>query len=73
VRMVTLHKVMIFVPYCNSTLWNTGSTKNLTLTITFLRQCEYLSTGRSFPVFARLTAWWRRHFIVVLVAWVLQK
>jgi hypothetical protein len=55
--MVTSHKVTIFVPSCNSTLWNTGSARNLTLTITFLKQCEYLSTGRSLPVFARLTAW----------------
>jgi hypothetical protein len=52
-EMVTSHKVMIFVPSCNSTLWNTGSAKNLTLTITFLKQCEYLSTGRSLQVFAR--------------------
>jgi hypothetical protein len=65
-KMVTLHKGTIFVPSFNSTLWNTGSARNLTLTITFLKQCEYLSTGRSLPVFARLTAWWRRHFIVVI-------
>jgi hypothetical protein len=42
-KMVTLHKVTIFVPSCNSTLWNTGSARNLTLTLTFLKQCEYLS------------------------------
>jgi hypothetical protein len=64
-KIVTLHKVTIFVPSCNSTLWNTSSARNLTLTITFLKQCEYLSTGRSLPVFARLTAWWPRHFIVI--------
>jgi hypothetical protein len=63
--MVTSHKVMIFVPSRNSTLWNTGSARNLTLTITFLKQCECLSTGLSLPVFARFTAWCR-HFIVVI-------
>jgi hypothetical protein len=48
-KMVTSHKATIFVPSCNSTLRNTGSARNLTLTITFLKQCEYLSTGRGLP------------------------
>jgi hypothetical protein len=50
-----------------STLWNTSSAGNLTLTVTFLKQCEYLSTGRSLPAFARLTAWSVR-FITSLIA-----
>jgi hypothetical protein len=49
-EMVTLHKATIFVLSCNSTLWNPGFARNLTLTISFLKQCEYLSTGRSLPV-----------------------
>jgi hypothetical protein len=77
-KMVTSHKVTIFVPSCNSALWNADSARNLTLTITFLEQCEYLSTDRSLPVFARLTAWWpwwswwRRNFVVICILQAIQ-
>jgi hypothetical protein len=64
-KMVTSHKVTIFVPSCDSALWNTGSARNLTLTITSHKQCEHLGTCRSLPVFARLTAWWRRYYLLV--------
>jgi hypothetical protein len=50
--VVTLHKVTIFVPSCNSTLW-TSSARNLTLTTTFHKQCGFLSTGHALPVLAR--------------------
>jgi hypothetical protein len=66
-KMVTSHKVTIFVPHCNSTSWNTGSARNLILTITFIKQRERLCTGRSLLVCARLTAWRGRHFICYLL------